>query len=61
MSVGDSIRKELGYSLGVSGAFCWRYGDINCDGAIEASDALAMLDFLSRIEAALPSGCPGTG
>jgi hypothetical protein len=60
VTAGD-VTQALGYSLGISDAFCWRYGDINCSGFIEAGDALAMLDFLSGIDAALPSGCPGTG
>ena len=50
--------QTLGYSLDVSAAFCWRYGDINCSGAIEGGDVLAMLDFRAGIEGALPSGYP---
>jgi hypothetical protein len=57
----SDVIQALGYSLGVSAAFCWRYDDINCHGVIEASDALAMLDFLAWIEAAPASGYPGTG
>ncbi len=57
----SDVTQALGYSLGISDAFCWRYGDINCTGVIEAGDALALLDFLSGIDAALPSGCPDAG
>jgi serine protease len=57
VTVGD-VTITLGFALGISAAFCWRYGDIDCSGRLEGSDALALLDYLSGIDAALPSGCP---
>lgn len=52
------VTSSLGFSLGVSPAFCWRYGDIDCSGLLEGTDALALLDYLSGIGSGLPSGCP---
>lgn len=57
VTVGD-VTISLGFSLGVSPAFCWQYGDIDCSGLLEGSDALALLDYLSGVGSSLPSGCP---
>jgi serine protease len=54
----SDVTVSLGFSLGVSPAFCWRYGDIDCSGLLEATDALALLDYLSDIGSGLPAGCP---
>jgi len=54
----SDVTVSLGFTLGVSPAFCWRSGDLDCSGLLEGSDALALLDFLSGLGSGLPSGCP---
>jgi serine protease len=54
----SDVTMSLGYSLGLRAAFCWRYGDLNCNGTLEGLDVLTMLDYLAGAIQALPSGCP---
>jgi hypothetical protein len=35
-----------------------RWGDTNCDGAVDALDALADLRFDAGLSVSLPGGCP---
>ena len=57
VTVGD-VTVSLGFSLGVSPAFCWQYGDFDCSGLLEGTDALTLLEYLSDVGSGLPSGCP---
>jgi serine protease len=40
---------------------CVDYADVNCSGAADAADALALLEFLASIEPSVPTGCPRIG
>jgi hypothetical protein len=37
---------------------CPTAADVNCDGAIDTADMLAILSWLGALEDTLPAGCP---